>query len=129
MKLHDTTGTLLSHADGTIHLQMTKIPSLNQFYASKHWSARLKDKKIVGDYVRLQLDQYEKIRFEKMEVVFYVNYRMDLDNCIMGIKFALDAFKDWGGIPDDTKKYVQKVSIVYDKNQPKDTGKIIFSKC
>jgi len=54
---------------------------------------------------------------------------MDLDNCIMGIKFALDAFKDWGGIPDDTKKYVQKVSIVYDNTQPKDTGKIIFSKC
>jgi len=129
MKLPNMTDTLQSPADGAIQINLRKIPSLNQFYASKHWTARAKAKQVVGSEIMAQLSRYDKVAFTRVEVIFYVNYRMDLDNCIMGIKFGLDAFKTWGGIPDDTKKYVNKVSIIYDKNQPKDTGKLFFSPC
>jgi hypothetical protein len=44
----------------------------------------------------------------------------------MAIKFALDAFKNWGGVKDDSPKYVDRIKMAYDPSLPKDTAEIIF---
>jgi len=114
-------------SDVAISVEVGKVPSLNSFYASKHWIVRKKAKDKFKAEILEQLDQYDKVTFKRISVKALVNYRYDLDNSIMCIKFALDAFKDWGGIPDDTKAYVCKVSIQYDDTLPKDTAKVFFT--
>ena len=116
------TDTLQSPVDGSIQIILRKIPSLNQFYASKHWSVRKKYKDTLLKEINAQLSQCDKVAFTQVEVTFCCNYRMDLDNCIMGVKFGLDALKEWGAILDDSPKYVKKVTIREDKEIPKGTG-------
>ena len=121
------TSTLQNLADGKIQIELTKIPSLNQFYASKHWTLRKKLKDGLVKEILPQLEQYDKVTFKEIEVAFICNYRLDIDNCIMGVKFALDSFKDWGGIVDDSNKYVKQVKLIHDPSRPKGTGTIIFT--
>ena len=116
-----------SQSDAVISVEVGKVPSLNSFYASKHWIVRKKAKDKFKEEILEQLNQYDKVTFKCISVKALVNYRYDLDNSIMCIKFALDGFKDWGGIPDDTKAYVSKVSIQYDDTLPKDTAKVFFT--
>jgi hypothetical protein len=109
-------------------LTIGKVPSLNQFYASKHWIARKKARDLLHAEISKQLRKIEPVSFEQCQIEAWVNYRYDLDNCIMAIKFATDAFRDWGGIPDDSPKYIKAISINYDPSLPKDTAKIFFSR-
>ena len=44
----------------------------------------------------------------------------------MAVKFALDAFKKWGAIRDDSPKYVQQIILVHSDAIAKDTAEIIF---
>lgn len=115
-----------SQSDAAISVEVGKVPSLNSFYASKHWILRKKAKDKFKEEILEQLNQYDKVAFKCISVKALVNYRYDLDNSIMCIKFALDAFKEWGGIPDDTKAYVCKVTIEDDSTLPKDTSKVFF---
>jgi len=109
-----------------ISVEVGKVPSLNSFYASKHWIVRKKAKDKFKGEILDQLKGFDPVRFEKVIIRAEVNYRYDIDNCIMAVKFAMDAFKDWGGIPDDTKAYVCKVTIEDDSTLPKDTSKVFF---
>jgi hypothetical protein len=45
----------------------------------------------------------------------------------MAVKFALDAFKTWGGVKDDSRKYVHSLKLVHDTTIPKDTAEITFT--
>jgi len=112
-------------ADGTIQIRLTDIPSLNQFYASKHWSIRKKHKDTFALLILEQLQHYPKQTWEQMEVKVTSNLRLDLDNQIMAVKFALDSFKAWGGIPDDSPKYVKAMHITNDPTITK--GEIIIT--
>lgn len=109
-----------------ISVNIGKVPSLNAFYAGKHFTYRSAAKKKFKAEVLEQLNQYDQIQFKSMQVRAEVNYRYDIDNCIMAIKFAVDAFKDWGGIQDDTKKFFPKLTIVYNPAIELNTSKIIF---
>lgn len=115
-------------ADGTIQIVLTDVPSLNKFYASKHWSIRKKYKDTFGLLILEQLVRYEKPAWSQIDVISRSNLRLDLDNQIMAIKFSLDSFKTWGGIPDDSPKYVKSIQMLHDPEIEK--GKIIveFSK-
>jgi hypothetical protein len=64
--------------------------------------------------------------FSTFSINCRVHYRYDLDNSVMAIKFALDAFKQWGGVKDDSPKYVDRIKMTYDPSLPKDTAEIIF---
>jgi len=109
-----------------ISVKIGKVPSLNAFYAGKHFTYRIAAKKKFKDEVLKQLNEYDPIQFESVQVRAEVNYRYDIDNCIMAVKFAIDAFKDWGGIKDDTKKFFPKLTIVYNPAIEPNTSKIIF---
>lgn len=74
----------------------------------------------------LQLNKHDLVQFKCVHVRAEVNYGYDIDNCIMAVKFAMDAFKDWGGIVDDTKKYFPKMTIVYNPEIEKNTSEIFF---
>ena len=111
----------------TYKVVVGKVPSLNAFYASKHWTVRAKGKTKHCDEVMLQLLQYDLEQITDVQILCKVNYRYDIDNAIMAVKFALDAFKTWGGVKDDSRKYVHSLKLVHDTTIPKDTAEIIFS--
>jgi|TARA_R110000822_G_scaffold35184_8_gene99308 hypothetical protein len=109
-----------------ISVKVGKVPSLNSFYASKHWIIRKKAKDKFKAEILDQLMKYDPVKFKNVRVVAEVNYRYDIDNCIMAVKFAMDAFKDWGGIEDDSPKYFKKMVIVQNADLEKDTAKVFF---
>jgi hypothetical protein len=113
-------------ADIQIKVVLSKVPSLNQFYASKHWIVRKKAKDKFTEEVLAQLATYDKTRFQTITATLRHNYGYDNDNCIMAIKFALDALRKWGGIQDDNTNFVTKVTISRDHEIEKNTGQVIF---
>ena len=113
-------------ADIEIKITMSKVPSLNQFYSSKHWIVRKKAKDKFTEEVLEQLATYDKTRFKTITATLRHNYGYDNDNCIMAIKFALDALRKWGGIEDDNTNFVTKVEISRDHELTKNTGQVIF---
>jgi len=104
-----------------------KVPSLNAFYASRHWTARVKAKELISREVMWQLDKYDLQEIKDVHIHCKVNYRYDIDNAIMAVKFALDAFKTWGGVKDDSRKYVHSLKLVHDQSIGKDTAEITFT--
>ena len=113
--------------DAVIVVEVGKVPSLNAFYASKHWIVRKKAKDKFKAEILEQLNQYDKVQFKEVAVRLETNLGYDVDNCIMAVKFGMDAFKDWGGIPDDTKKYFPKLTIVYNPNIERNKSKLFFT--
>ena len=118
------THTLQSVAD--ISVEVGKVPSLNSFYASKHWIVRKKAKDKFKSEILEQLNQYDKVEFKQVNVRLETNLGYDIDNCIMAVKFGMDAFKDWGGIADDTKKYFPKLTIVHNPDLEKNISKLFL---
>jgi hypothetical protein len=112
--------------DIEIIVTLSKVPSLNQFYSSKHWIVRKKAKDKFTEEVLAQLAAYDKTRFKTITATLRHNYGYDNDNCIMAIKFALDALRKWGGIEDDNTRFVTKVVISRDHEVAKNTGQVIF---
>jgi hypothetical protein len=104
-----------------------KVPSLNAFYASRHWTARVKAKELASKDVMSQLLKYDLEQITDVHILCRVNYRYDIDNAIMAVKFALDAFKTWGGVKDDSRKYVHSLKLVHDQSIGKDTAEITFT--
>ena len=104
-----------------------KVPSLNAFYASRHWTARVKAKELASREVMSQLEKYDLEQITDVHILCRVNYRYDIDNAIMAVKFALDAFKTWGGVKDDSRKYVHSLKLVHDQTIGKDTAEITFT--
>ena len=111
----------------TYKVVVGKVPSLNAFYSSKHWTVRAKAKDKHCQEVMLQLLQYDLEQITDVQILCKVNYRYDIDNAIMAVKFALDAFKTWGGVKDDSRTYVHSLKMVHDTTIPKDTAEIICS--
>jgi len=111
--------TSQNDADGTIQIALTDVPSLNKFYASKHWSIRKKYKDHFSMAILAQLSYYPKTQWDQIEVISRANVRLDLDNQIMATKFGLDTFKAWGGIPNDTTKHVKRIEMLPDETLPK----------
>lgn len=114
--------TMTDHTKIEIHLG--KIPSLNKFYSSPHWTFRSKEKTKWREVVMQQLD-YD-FKFEYCVITAKVNYRYDLDNCIMAVKFTQDALVEAGLIKDDNKKFIKAVRIEPASDLPKDTSVIVI---
>lgn len=108
----------------SIEINLGKIPSLNKFYASPHWTFRSREKTKWKAIISEQLD-YD-FQFEYCIITAKVNYRYDLDNCIMAVKFTQDALVDAGMIVDDNKKFVKAVRIEPAVDLPKDTSVILI---
>ena len=103
-----------------INITLPKPPSLNQYYAGKHFSIRTKHKKTYFEYLEKAFENYDDFFAEGFEVHVQHNSRYDTDNCILAIKFTADYLRFRGWVKDDTKRYFKKLSISVDGHLPKD---------
>lgn len=107
-----------------IIIELPKPPSLNQFYAGKHFTIRQKYKKEYFNELEKAFNQYQDFSAETFSVHVFHNSRYDTDNCILAIKFTADYLRHRGWVKDDTKKYFKYLSIRVDEDLPKDIFKI-----
>lgn len=119
---------LMKTSQEDVVINVPKAPSLNQFYASSHWTLRKRAKDAFKDAVMIELNKYDPVCFDRVRVRLEYNYRYDVDNAIMAVKFGMDAFKDWGGVADDKPKHWDKLTIKYCPEMEKGAAKIIFRK-
>lgn len=94
-----------------IDFTLPKAPSLNQFYAGRHYSVRQKYKKEYNEEIKNVFDQYDKFFADTYKIDLVHNTRYDCDNVIITIKFISDYLKDNGYVTDDSKKYFKSLSI------------------
>ncbi len=100
-----------------------KIPSLNEWYSSSHWTKRKSQK----DYFKkkittLLLEQgcHKNGKIDKFKVSLVYNSRLDPDNTITIIKIFVDSLKGLV-VKDDTKKYFKGFSIEVNDKLPIDS--------
>jgi hypothetical protein len=94
-----------------IDFTLPKAPSLNQFYAGRHYSVRQKYKKEYNAEIKNVFDQFDKFFADTYKIDLVHNTRYDCDNVIITIKFISDYLKDNGYVTDDSKKYFKSLSI------------------
>tara|TARA_R110001606_G_scaffold219342_2_gene367195 strand:+ start:3621 stop:3983 length:363 start_codon:yes stop_codon:yes gene_type:complete len=116
----------MSKYEKEITLTLGKPPSLNKFYAGKHWTVR---KRLADDYkrsVKDALDTFDPLTISRFELRVSYNSRFDCDNSILCCKFVADCLVEKGYVADDTPKYYSKLVILYDPDLPKDTYKAMI---
>ena len=114
----------MSKYDNEIILTLGKPPSLNKFYAGKHWSFR---KRLADEYKRTvkdALDNFDSFTISRFELRVNYNSRFDCDNSILCCKFVADALVEKGYVPDDSPKYYRKLVINYEPSLPKETYQV-----
>lgn len=97
-----------------IEIQLPPPPSLNKFYAGKHWGYR---KKMADEYkglVKEALAAFDPIHFSIFRLDIYYNHRYDCDNAILCSKFVADALVSEGFVENDTPTYFKSIKITYD---------------
>jgi len=107
-----------------IDLNLPKPPSLNQFYAGRHFSVRQKYKKQYFEELDKAFEAYDEFTAETFSIHVLHNSRYDTDNCILAIKFTADYLRHRNWVEDDNKKYFKKLSIEVQEDLPKDIFKV-----
>ena len=105
-----------------IEIEIGKVPSLNAFYSSRHWTFRKQQKDRCKQEIKAELDSYDIKHYTSANIHIRCNYRYDIDNCIMVSKFFCDSLVDMGFIPDDSKKVIREVKLVVDETLTKNTA-------
>jgi len=104
----------------TIEIILPKPPSLNAYYAGRHFMVRKKHKDIYWKAIAAALTPFGKFRMERMSIAVRYNCRYDVDNAICCSKFLADYLRNHGHIPDDTPKYYLSQETRYDPSLPKE---------
>lgn len=94
-----------------VTFSLPKPPSLNQFYAGKHFAVRQKYKKEYNEHIKKALAEFDQFYSETYKIDIVHNTRYDCDNVILAIKFLADYLKENGYATDDTKRYFKGLSI------------------
>jgi len=105
-----------------IEITLGKVPSLNAFYSSKHWTFRKREKDKWKEEIERELSRYDVNPYTTAKVRIRCNYRYDIDNSIMVAKFVCDSLVDLGFLPDDSPKHLREIKLVADKSITKDTA-------
>jgi len=103
-----------------IELLLPKPPSLNQFYAGKHFSIRTKHKEKYWKEIAAALEVHDKWSMEAFSIDVRYNCRYDVDNAICCAKFLADYLRNNGYVEDDTPKYFTSQSTTFDDSVSKD---------
>jgi len=102
-----------------LQLRLPKTVSLNTLYAGKHWTFRKRVKDEYKKIVEKELSNYDGYSAEGCTIHIRYNARADVDNFVLVSKFVADTLVDNGWIPDDSPKYYNKLTIVYDQTVEK----------
>ena len=111
-----------------IELNLPKPPSLNQYYAGKHWAIRKKQKDEYAKHCKEELERFDSFTCSSYEIHIRYNSRHDVDNVVLVSKFLSDTLVAMGIVQDDGNKYYKRLNIKIDKDLPKDTF-IVKLKC
>lgn len=109
-----------------ITLTLGQPPSLNTFYAGKHWTVR---KKLGDEYkrqVKNALSAFDFFTIDTFTITISYNSRFDCDNSILCSKFVSDALVEGGFVEDDNTKHYKSLRIYFDKDLPKKTYQVII---
>ena len=104
-----------------ITLSLPKPPSLNQFYAGRHYSVRTKYKSDYWKDIEREIEKIDRFHLERFSITVHYNCRYDVDNAITCTKFLADYLRNHGYVDDDTPKYFESQSTRYDSTIDKDT--------
>lgn len=105
-----------------IEIKVGKVPSLNAFYSSRHWTFRKQQKDRFREEIINELNRYDIVSYGNAKVDIRCNYRYDLDNSIMVSKFVCDCLVELGFLADDSTKYIRELKLTVDKEIEKDTS-------
>lgn len=105
-----------------IEITLGKVPSLNAFYSSRHWTYRKQQKDKWKREIDQELSRFDIVSYRAAKIHIRCNYRYDLDNSIMVSKFTCDSLVDLGFLPNDSPKYIGEVKLVFDSSLTKDTA-------
>ena len=100
-------------------LNLPKPPSLNAFYAGRHWTARTRAKESYFKSIEEELKDVSKFTTERFSLSVRYNCRFDVDNSIICIKFLADYLRNNDYVTDDTPKYFMKQSTAFDPSLDK----------
>jgi hypothetical protein len=92
----------------------TTFPSLNNWYAGRHWTDRHKTKKELQSVILQALAKYPELKMKRFTIAYRYHNRFDCDNTIPAIKIFVDTMKVAGVILDDTPKYFTGFSVTFD---------------
>lgn len=95
--------------------------SLNEWYSSKHWSFRKRQKDHWFMIFSALLEVFPKKTFGSYSIKLEYNSRLDPSNTITMIKLLEDTMKKQGWIIDDSPKYCESLTIKFNKELPKKT--------
>ena len=85
--------------------------SLNDWYSSKHWTYRQKQKNMWRDFFSKLLLQHKKPSINTYSITLEYNSRLDPSNTITMIKLFEDTLIKMNWIKDDSKKYCDSLTI------------------
>jgi hypothetical protein len=102
-----------------IVLQLPKPPSLNAFYAGRHWTSRTRAKESYFKSIEEELKEVPVFTAERFSLSVRYNCRFDVDNSIICIKFLADYLRNNDYVVDDTPKYFMKQSTAFDPSLEK----------
>lgn len=102
--------------------------SLNDWYGSRHWSIRKKQKDTWFKLLKKVIEANEPSDVERYKIELRVNSRHDPSNVITVIKFFEDTLKELGYIIDDSPKYCRGVLIVPDETLKKKSFTLILER-
>ena len=103
----------------TLHLKLPKTVSLNTLYAGKHWTFRKKKKDEYKKIIEKELARYDHHIAKGMSIFIRYNARTDVDNNVLVSKFVADTLVANEWIADDSPKYYNKLTIVFDSTVEK----------
>jgi len=118
----------VTHDYYEIELSLPKPPTLNTFYAGKHWAIRKKRKADYNTYIEKALSNYDKWNMESFALDIRYNCNYDVDNAIIAAKFVSDYLTANGYIPKDTPNYFTSQRTSFDKSLQKGEFLVII-KC
>lgn len=106
-----------------INLEIPKPPSLNKFYAGRHWSFRNNETRKAHTAIHEELKKFDSYTAESFSIHISYRSRYDVDNSILACKFLSDCIVEAGICEDDSPKYFKKLKIVFDPELPLNTYK------
>ena len=88
-----------------IQIKLPKPPSLNQFYAGRHWTVRSKFKESYWNEIKESLDSIDPFTMLRFSIYVRYNCNYDVDNAIICAKFLADYLRNNGYVKDDSPRY------------------------
>lgn len=85
--------------------------SLNQWYSSKHWAVRQKQKTDWHKFYEDLLHKAGVVPIPAYRIKLVYNSRLDPCNTITMVKLLEDTMTELGLIPNDTKKYCRGIEL------------------